>query len=95
MENSDTFDFEKFVVYLESIYKKMPPFGKPRAFIDNFRSKTLLPYEMNKLKKKQLTLPSIRIQNPNSSEWRSNIRINEQNDEDDQDDQIKDFMITK
>lgn len=52
MENSDTFDFEKFVMYLESIYKKMPPFGKPRAFIDNFRSKTLLPYEMNKLKKK-------------------------------------------
>ena len=95
MENSDTFDFEKFVVFFESIYRKMPPFGKPRAFIKNFKPKTLLPYEMNELKKKHTTLPSIRIQNPKSN-WRANIRIAELDDDDDQDNvHIKDFMITK
>jgi hypothetical protein len=77
MEKSDTFIFDKFVVYLESIINKMPPFGKPRAFIDNFKSKTLLPYEISELKRKQSTLPSIRTQNPNSTDWRANIRITE------------------
>ena len=47
MDNSDAFNFEKFVMYLESIYSKMPPFGRPRAFIDNFKPKNLLPYEIN------------------------------------------------
>jgi hypothetical protein len=47
MDNSDAFNFEKFVMYFESIYSKMPPFGRPRAFIDNFKPKNLLPYELN------------------------------------------------
>lgn len=47
MDNSDTFSFEKFILYFESIYSKMPPFGKPRAFIDNFKPKTLMPYELS------------------------------------------------
>ena len=32
MEKSADFSFDRFIVYFESIYNKMPPFGKPKAF---------------------------------------------------------------
>ena len=70
MDNSDTFNFEKFILYLESIYTKMPPFGKPRAFIDNFKAKTLLPFEINKQKRNLSTLPNIKTKDPHTSDWR-------------------------
>ena len=37
MVNSKTFDFDRFMFYLESVFDKMPPYGRPRAFIDNFK----------------------------------------------------------
>jgi hypothetical protein len=48
----------------------MPPFGKPRAFIDNFKAKTLLPFEINKQKRNLSTLPNIKTKDPHTSDWR-------------------------
>ena len=90
MENSDSFNFEKFIMYLESVFQKMPAFGNPRS---SRRPKTLLPYEMNQLK--LTTLPRIGKQKVEKSNWKQlshasgivvdkNVEI-----------LIKDFMITK
>lgn len=44
MENSDFYNHEKFIVYFEGIYEKLPPYGKPREFIDKYATKKLNPY---------------------------------------------------
>jgi hypothetical protein len=75
METSESFNFDKFMVYLESIYSKMPPFGRPRAFIDNHKPKTLLPYEINKIKQRTTLLPKIGKSKVNSGDWRANTSI--------------------
>jgi hypothetical protein len=70
MENSKTFDFDRFMFYLESVFDKMPPYGRPRAFIDNFKQKNPLPFHFHK---KSAFLPDIRKSRAEagSSTWRA------------------------
>ena len=56
MENSQSYDHHKLVEYLHRALPRMPPLGKPRAFIDSFSPKNPLPFE---IRQKLNSLPPI------------------------------------
>jgi hypothetical protein len=74
MEKSREFDYDRFIQYLGSIHNKMPPFGKPRAFIDNFKPRNPLPAKTTR--NKSSIFPEIR-KSKNSTydqNWRMNSK---------------------